>query len=271
MPSTQYVLEFPVDRLLIIVSVYAPNTTDLSLVAATLRNLAGVVEQRAQPVNTIIAAAPTKTPEPTFTPTPVGLSPLADPSDPTRLHPNWRHLANKPGEDSYALRANNSVAVISAPKSISFICHRYRGNFEVTARYTLGEHRNFLGAGIGVQDTQSAAWFFIMFWDSDNWVNEDWWILTGGRSNTNQSIARLSWDMDRRRAYSNQWFLRIVRSANSVFSAYSSSDGVRWRTEREDVVVTMLSEEVDICLYSESGRDAEGFVATFDRIELKPR
>lgn len=269
-PSTQYVLEFPVDRLLVIVSVYAPNTTDLSLVTATLQNLAGAVKQRAQPINAIIAAEPTATSVPP-TPTPiVGLSPFTDSAEPSRLHSNWRHIAEKPDEDSYALASDNSVRVIATHKGDSKICHKYTGDFEVTVRVAIGEHRDHQGASLTINDPQSPAFFYLTVWDTDACCHEDIRIASGGISNTNQSIGHVYWDMDQRRAYSRIWFLKIVRSGRSIFSAHYSGDGIKWAILREGVVITMPS-EVDICLRAESRREAEGFFATFDRLKLTPR
>ena len=48
-PSTKYIVEYALDRFIIAVSVYAPDTTDINLVRTVLTNLVASITQRVQP------------------------------------------------------------------------------------------------------------------------------------------------------------------------------------------------------------------------------
>jgi hypothetical protein len=269
-PSKQHILEFAVGRWLVFASVYAPDTTDMSLVTTTLNNLANVVTQRIQPAE-IIAAAPTATatPRPTSTPQAVGLSPLANPNDPSKLGPGWEFSGNKPGEDSYSLVGNNAILLITATESSARVCHAQRGDFDFVVKVTLGNHLDYQGAYIFVKDTTSPALFRLGVSDTDRCCDYDMHINSIGKSNTDKWTEWVVWDMDRRRAYSKTWHLKIRRFARNIFNAYYSADGTRWTLLRGDTVVVM-PDRVEVCLAVYSDRRAEGFVATFEDVSVKP-
>jgi hypothetical protein len=268
-PSKQHILEFAVGRWLVFASVYAPDTTDMSLVTTTLNNLANVVTQRIQPAE-IIAAAPTATatPRPTSTPQAVGLSPLADPNDPSKLGPGWEFSGNKPGEDGYSLVGNNAILLIAAPQSTARVCHAQQGPFEFVAKITLGDIDLDQSAFISVIDTASPA----NFYSSIRTIREiNTWLVASafGTSNTKSEIRSVYHSLKiLSESYPKVWHVKIRRLSSS-FSAYYSDNETRWKVLREDTVVVM-PDSIMVCLGVASAREAEGFAATFENISVKP-
>lgn len=273
-PSTQVVVEYPYGNLIVAVSVYAPDTTDIGLSTSVLSSLMGAVEQRApqpgdQPVATPV---PSSTPQPVGTPvlTPTPLPPasisgrisFADPLNPAQLNPALLWFPGTSPDNRYDLTATPGALTLISGASVDEgvdVCLPYTGDFTAQVTVTIRPEFNEQGANLFIYDEGA--------WISDNYIGVGRFYYDGHGVGSWGSANGTRFDMIRDDVDYSRIDLKVERRGPTFTVAYRL--GLTWVNLRENFVLAMPP-TVNICLELYSTAPEAGVSGVFEDFVVTP-